>query len=158
MRARKSKAKHETDKISGARPRPYQKSDLSACQKIAGSSTDYAHAIDINADAIEVAEVEGQVVGFAYIQVWPWNRVAWLGEVIVDPKFRGHGIGTLLLQRMEIRARDLHCRVIMDHPPADHQVVTYYLRHGYRICGYNDSFFSDRTTPTALFVCKELEL
>lgn len=45
-----------------------------------------------------VAEVEGQVVGTATTIVYE-GRFAWIGMVLVDPEFRGHGIGTRLLER-----------------------------------------------------------
>jgi GNAT superfamily N-acetyltransferase len=137
--------------------RPWSAADRGACQQIAGSSTDYAHAIDANADAIEVAVLDNLVVGFAYIQVWNWNRVAWLGEMVIDRDYRGRGVGRALLRRMEDRARELGCRVIMDHPPASHPAINYYLKNGYRVCGYNDRFYSDSKETTAIFVCKELQ-
>ena len=137
--------------------RPWTAADRDACQQIAGSSTDYAHAIDANADAIEVAVLDNLVVGFAYIQVWNWNRVAWLGEIVIDREYRGRGVGRALLRRMEDRARDLGCRVVMDHPPASHPAINYYLKNGYRVCGYNDRFYSDSKETVAIFVCKELQ-
>lgn len=136
--------------------RAWTAADRAACQRIADSSTDYAHAIDANADAIEVAVLDGQVIGFAYIQVWTWNRVAWLGEIVIERDHRGRGIGRSLLRRMEERARDLGCRVIMDHPPASHPAIGYYLKNGYRVCGYNDRYYANSNETTALFVCKEL--
>ncbi|MFO1061346.1 MAG: GNAT family N-acetyltransferase [Dongiaceae bacterium] len=136
--------------------RPYTTADRAACQRIAGSSTDYGHAVDANADAIEVAVLDGAVVGFAYIQVWSWNRVGWLGDIVIQHEKRNQGIGGRLLRRIEERARDLGCRVVMDHPPVNHPAIGYYLKRGYRICGYNDRFFADSKETTAIFVCKEL--
>jgi|SRR5579871_825937 len=136
--------------------RPWTAADRDACQQIAGSSTDYAHAIDANADAIEVAVLDDRVVGYAYIQLWNWNHVAWIGEIVIASDYRGRGIGRALLRRMEDRARDLGSRVIMDHPPANHSALNYYLKNGYRICGYNDRFYSDSKETTAVFVCKQL--
>ncbi len=136
--------------------RPYDEGDAEDCRRIAGSSMDYAHVLDSNADAVEVAVREGRVVGFAYIQVWPWNGLAWLGDVLVEPASRGLGIGTGLVARMEARARTLGCRVLMDHPPAHHPAVQFYLSRGFRICGYNDRFYPDANGSTALFLCKDL--
>jgi ribosomal protein S18 acetylase RimI-like enzyme len=136
--------------------RPFTDGDRKACQNIAGLSTDYAHALDDNADAIEVVEVDGRVVGFAYIQVWRWNRVAWVGDVLIDEAHRDRGLGSALLLRMEQRARELGCDVVMDAPPSTHPVVSYYLKRGYRICGYNDRYYADSDNTTAIFLCKEL--
>ena len=48
-----------------------------------------------------VAEVDGHVVGTAATIVYE-ERFAWIGMVLVDPEYRGRGIGTrLLLQAIE---------------------------------------------------------
>ncbi len=44
------------------------------------------------------AEVEGKVVGTAATIVYE-QRFAWIGMVLVDPEFRGRGIGTRLLEK-----------------------------------------------------------
>lgn len=136
--------------------RPYTSGDREACQSIAGLSTDYAHALDDSADAIEVVVLDGRVIGFAYIQVWRWNRVAWVGDVLIEDEHRNKGYGSALLLRMEDRARELGCQVIMDAPPSTHPVVSYYVKRGYRICGFNDRYYADTDVTTAIFVCKDL--
>lgn len=135
--------------------RPYRTEDLEACREIAGNSTDYAHVVDESADAMEVAIYQDTLIGFSFLQVWSWNQVAWLGDIIVADDWRGCGIGRALLSKMEQRAREAGCRVIMDHPPTNHPVVHFYLSQGYRMCGYNDTFFPGEN-PTALFLCKAL--
>ncbi|HEX5412020.1 MAG TPA: GNAT family N-acetyltransferase [Terriglobia bacterium] len=44
------------------------------------------------------AEVDGKVIGTAATIVYE-QRFAWIGMVLVDPEFRGRGIGTRLLRR-----------------------------------------------------------
>lgn len=136
--------------------RPYDRADRDACQRLAGLSTDHAHALDDNADAIEVAVLDGDVIGFAHIQVWAWNHVAWVGDILIKEQLRNRGIGSELLQRIEERARKLACKVIMDAPPMTHPAVNYYVKRGYRICGFNDRYYADNDVSTAIFVCKEL--
>lgn len=136
--------------------RAYTSNDLDACQRIAGQSTDYAHALDENADAILVAEHGKDIIGFGFIQIWDWNQTAWLGELIVDKEWRNAGVGGRLLSHLEDEARNRGCRVTMDHPPSDHPVITFYLANGYRICGYNDNFYPGEQGSTALFLCKDL--
>ena len=77
-------------------------------------------------------------------------------DIVIQHEKRNQGIGGRLLRRIEERARDLGCRVVMDHPPVNHPAIGYYLKRGYRICGYNDRFFADSKETTAIFVCKEL--
>lgn len=45
-----------------------------------------------------VAEMEGRVVGTSTTIVYE-DRFAWIGMVLVDPEFRGRGIGTRLLEK-----------------------------------------------------------
>lgn len=136
--------------------RSYRREDEPACSRIAGRSVDYAHKLDLNADVIEVAEIDGKVVAFAFLQIWEWSRVGWLGEIVVDPDRRHLGIGTRLLSHMEACAQQRGCRAVMDHPPANHPAIPFYLSRGYRICGYNDAFYDDESNRTALFIAKEL--
>lgn len=144
------------DGDAGITFRSYRQEDEPACSRIAGRSVDYAHKLDLSADVIEVAEIEGTVVAFAFLQIWGWSRVGWLGEIVVDPDRRHSGIGTSLLGHMEVRARQCGCRVVMDHPPANHPAIPFYLARGYRICGYNDSFYDDESNRTAIFIAKDL--
>lgn len=136
--------------------RPFQNPDLEACQALAGSAYDWTHVVDLEATHLEVAELDGEVVGFSYIQVWNWNRVAWLGDILVAERQRGKGIGTQLLERMiEIARRD-KCETLMDHPPSDHAAVGFYLARGFRICGFNDRFLPGPGNRTAIFVGYDL--
>jgi len=50
------------------------------------------------------AEVEGQVVGFGSLTIKTSLRegsIGYVDEMVVDPKNRGQGIATLLMQRLE---------------------------------------------------------
>lgn len=136
--------------------RPFSSSDLERCQEIAGSSFDWSHVVDLAASHLEVADMDGEVVGFAYIQIWAWNRVAWLGDILVDMRWRGKGVGTALLHRMIELARDKGCLTLMDHPPSDHPGVGFYLRQGFRVCGFNDRYLPEPENRTALFLGYDL--
>lgn len=136
--------------------RPFRDDDLSACQRLAGSALDWTHIVDLDATHLEVAEVNETVIGFAYVQVWNWNRVAWLGDILVDQEWRDRGVGTALLERMIELAREDGCLTLMDHPPSDHPGVGFYLRRGFRICGFNDRFLPGPGNRTAIFVGYDL--
>ena len=77
--------------------RQFREEDLASCQRLAGSALDWTHIVDLDATHLEVAELDGEVIGFAYVQVWNWNRVAWLGDILVDENWRDRGVGTALL-------------------------------------------------------------
>ena len=67
-------------------------------------------------DRVVVAELDGEVVGLAHLQVSPAierDRPAGkLGALVVDEAHRGHGVGRALVQAMEDEARLRGCEVL----------------------------------------------
>ena len=63
------------------------------------TSADWARFLSASPEGCFVAEHQGRVVGTATSIVYE-GRFAWIGMVIVDPQYRGQGIGTALLQRV----------------------------------------------------------
>jgi len=62
------------------------------------TEADWKRFLQGSRDGCFVAEVEAQVCGTAATIVYG-GRFAWVGMVLVDPEFRGRGIGTRLLER-----------------------------------------------------------
>jgi ribosomal protein S18 acetylase RimI-like enzyme len=88
--------------------RVMEPSDIPQCMRlkeIAGwnqTSEDWLQFMKASPEGCFVAETaHGHVVGSATTIVYD-NRFAWIGMVLVDPEFRGQGIGTMLL----VNARD----------------------------------------------------
>ena len=73
-----------------------------------------------------VAEVDGQVIGFAlyYIRYSTWNgKVLYLEDLLVTEDYRGKGIGKLLFEKMielgrSMGFRDLNWQVLDWNEPA----------------------------------------
>jgi len=62
------------------------------------TSTDWERFLRASPEGCFVAEVDGKVVGTATTMVYE-GRLAWIGMVLVDPDYRGRGIGTELLEK-----------------------------------------------------------
>ncbi len=136
--------------------RAFKEDDLKRCQEIARNVFDYTHVLDIRASHIIVVEEEGNVVGFGYIHVWQWNKVAWIGDLVVDESYRGRGLGTKLVQHLAKVAKSNGCLTLMDDPPPKHPVIGFYLKLGFRFCGYNDSYFASPRNRMAVFMCLDI--
>ena len=86
------------------RLRGMTKADIPAgmrLKEIAGwnqTAADWQRFLDSSPEGCFVAEIEGQVRGTVTTISFE-NRFAWIGMVLVDPDFRGRGIGTRLLER-----------------------------------------------------------
>lgn len=154
--------KNESDRTSATTEtqdvlvRPFQERDLPRCQEILHSSYDFSHGMDLDASQIMVAEIDGHVIAVGYIHVWEWNKVAWLNDFVVDAEYRNRGIGRKLVLALADVARKQGSIILMDHPPATHPVVGFYLKLGFRLCGYNDSYFSDPKNRMAVFMGLDL--
>jgi GNAT superfamily N-acetyltransferase len=65
---------------------------------------------------VVVAEVEGEVVGLAHIQVTPTieseRPAAKIGALVVDESHRGEGVGRALVDTLEQEARARGCVVM----------------------------------------------
>jgi len=62
------------------------------------TSTDWERFLRASPEGCFVAEADGKVVGTATTMVYE-GRLAWIGMVLVDPDYRGRGIGTELLEK-----------------------------------------------------------
>ena len=82
------------------------------------------------------AEVDGKVVGTAATNVYE-QRFAWIGMVLVDPEFRGRGIGTHLLQKAVEHLDEMGIRTMkLDATPAGRPI--------YRKLGFEDEYEIER--------------
>ena len=89
---------------------------------------------------------EGEVAGIAYLNLHPYRKIAHhaLFTIIVDPAFRGKGIGQHLLLHLEQLARDnfrlesLHLEVYQGNP-----AVRLYRRMGYREFGFQGHWIKE---------------
>lgn len=82
------------------------------------------------------AEVDGEVVGTAATIVYE-QRFAWIGMVLVDPEFRGRGIGTCLLRKTIEHLDEIGIRTMkLDATPAGRPI--------YQKLGFEDEYEIER--------------
>lgn len=73
--------------------------------------TDWQRFLDASPEGCFVAEIDGLVCGTATTISFE-NRFAWIGMVLVDPDYRGRGLGTGLLERAIKHLDDLGIRAV----------------------------------------------
>jgi GNAT superfamily N-acetyltransferase len=102
-------------------------------KEIAGwnqTEEDWQRFLDANPDGCFVAEWNGHVAGTVATIIYG-TALAWIGMVLVDPQFRGKGIGTALLTKAvdDLDARRIPC-VKLDATPEGRPI---YERQGFQM-------------------------
>lgn len=59
---------------------------------------DYSRYVDARDKTVFFAEVDGEPAGQIRLITW-WNKFAYIDDIVVEPKFRGQGIGRVLIQK-----------------------------------------------------------
>ena len=107
-----------------------------------------------------VAEDENRVVGFSSISLEKWNNSAWVNQIVVEPKFRRKGFASKMIRKMVAWAKKKNARVVLVESQIGNVAATnFYIKNGFRICGYNDRYYTNQPTNTdeiALFLSQDL--
>lgn len=91
-----------------------------------GWAEQYIHAAEQNASAFSTkpneygvysAVIDGQAVGFVYVQFYEWNRLAQIQFLAVDPNWQRQGIALALIERAEEFAQAKSARGIYVDTP-----------------------------------------
>lgn len=76
-----------------------------------------------------------EVIGYAHIQFWPEHRAA-LRIIVIDEKYRKHGLGSQFLQLCEEWLKSQGIKSL--HDEARPNVVSFYRRNGYTEMPFED--------------------
>jgi len=89
-----------------------------------------------------------------------WNKTGYLVELAVDKSHQRKGIATKLVQSLAGRARKAGLRaIIVETQPSVREGMDFYLHNGFRLCGYNDRYYTNNPTTSkeiALFFSLDL--
>ncbi len=119
---------------------------------IPAEDTDYG--FDDAGPTIFFAEVDGNIAGRIKMLQW-WNRFAYVDDLVVNPDFRGLGLGRRLLERGIQWARENRFPGVMletqdDNVPA----CTLYQSCGFVLSGFDRNVYkaiNPNTNETALY-------
>lgn len=94
--------------------------------------------------ALFVAD-DGEVRGYVDVTESAWNQVAYINNLAVAPAFRRKGVGALLMHAALDWGREKKLRAAMlDTSTKDHPAISFYQKHGFMLCGFNDMLYPNR--------------
>ena len=110
-------------------------------------------------DGAFVAELDGEIAGFAQVEPPAWNGRAVVTHLYVSSSHRGRGLGRALLDALAAHARAGGARCLwIETQNVNYPAIQFYLATGFRLCGFDESFYDPVELPgeLALFFAREL--
>lgn len=95
----------------------------------------YGNQTKVSDSAVLVAEIEGKLVGFAFVQFEAKNfaslleSAAWLHDLYIDETARGHNVGKLLLESVIQSAKDLGATKLMLTAAAKNEIARKFFKN-----------------------------
>jgi len=121
-------------------------------REVRAEDTDYG--FDEAGPVIFFAEANGKLAGRIKMMRW-WNQFAYVEDIVVNPEFRGAGIGRALLERGIQWARDDDFPGVMLETQDDNiPACTLYASCGFVLSGFDRSVYkamNPNTKETALY-------
>ena len=104
-----------------------------------GMAEFYARQTEVEDSLVLVAELEGKIVGFAYMQFEPIiyaelaTNVAWLHDIFVDTEARGTGAGKKMIEAVASEAKRFGAnKVLLSVAAKNAEAKEFFARSGFR--------------------------
>jgi ribosomal protein S18 acetylase RimI-like enzyme len=94
-------------------------------------------------DRLLVVTAGAEVVGYGELRFNSWNDRAEIQGLTVSGNFRGQGVGRLLIQGLDERARqERSARCLwLETQNINYPAVQFYRRLGFRLCGLDETLY-----------------
>ena len=87
-----------------------------------------------------VAEEKEKIIGYSRIHLFKWYNGAHIVTILIDEKYRRKGYGKMLIKEMEKYAKTKGMKILtLDTEPDNSEALIFYLKNGYKICGYKEN-------------------
>lgn len=104
--------------------------------------------------AAGVIDNDRRIVGFITAEHEIWNRSVRVSGLFVADEYQRRGVGRKLLAAAHDFARAKNAsRLRLETQNVNYPAIRFYLRHGFRLCGLDESLYDPLAVPdeTALF-------
>jgi ribosomal protein S18 acetylase RimI-like enzyme len=95
-----------------------------------------------------VAEIDGEIVGFAQVDPPEWNGRAAVPHLYVSARHRGRGLGGALVEALAEHAHAAGARCLwLETQNVNYPAIQFYLATGFYLCGLDESFYDPIENP-----------
>jgi GNAT superfamily N-acetyltransferase len=128
---------------------PRQRDDLLSCWEngsvILIATERPAAEPDDEESEIIVSEEPTPVYGYCQLDPALWQGLAWINHLIVDRRFRRHGIGAALLAACIAWSKHKGLeRLMVAVQTKNYPGISFCQKHGFGFCGFNEHHFPNR--------------
>lgn len=101
---------------------------------------------------------KGKIVGFTGLVHQTWNETLQILDIFVAPNLRKLGIGGIAINFLLDKAKRMRSyRCIIAESPSKDGIDRFYAKLGFRKCGYNDRYYTNRDNgDIAIFMSYDL--
>lgn len=117
---------------------------------------DFKSLLKNSEDILIVLENDQEIIAFSGIHLNKWNNTARIIDIFVHPDHRRRGLGGKLVKELVALAKKKKVRTLIAEAPSLNPVLKLYKKNGFRKCGYNDRYYSNRAKEIAIFLSFDL--
>ena len=118
---------------------------------------DFQKIIEDKNDLFFVIKEKKKIIGFGGIHIFHWNNTARIIDIFIHPKYREKGLGNKMLLKIKKEAKLSGVRTIIAEAPSLNSVLIVYLKNDFRICGFNDRYYSNDGKEIAIFLSYDIK-
>lgn len=118
---------------------------------------DFKKIIEGENDLFFIVKENKKIIGFGGIHIFHWNNTARIIDIFIHPKYRRKGFGNKMLLKIKKEAKTFGVRTIIAEAPSLNNVLIVYLKNNFRICGYNDRYYSNNGKEIAIFFSYDIK-
>lgn len=121
-------------------------------EKYFHENRDFKDVIENENNKFFVMKEGGHIIGFSGLHHFKWNKTAQIIDIFIHPDHRGKGYANKILDELKSIAKTLKVRTIIAEAPSLNSVFPVYLKNGFRVCGFNDRYYSNSGKEIAMFL------
>jgi N-acetylglutamate synthase-like GNAT family acetyltransferase len=117
---------------------------------------DFKEIIENKNNCFFVAEEKKRIIGFSGVSFLKWNNTFKVINIFIHPNYRRKGYADQFIKKIKVEAKKFKVRTIIAEAPSLNNVLLLYIKNGFRVCGFNDRYYSNDAKEIAIFLSFDL--